>query len=47
MRQFSQERKQDIADADGSDDGDIFTRLVAACDGIGKYALEEKELVRL
>jgi hypothetical protein len=48
MHQFSEERKADIKDAANLDDTpeDIFTRLVAASDGIGKYALEERELVR-
>ena len=48
MRDFVQRRKQELRDAGGVDEGDrgdIFTRLVAASDGTGKFTLDEQEVV--
>lgn len=49
MHKFVEAKKRDLAQhGDNSEQqrGDIFSRLVAASDGAGKYGLEEQEVVR-
>ena len=46
MQQFLQRRKQELHIETG-DRGDLFTRLVAASDGVGKYAMDDQEVVSL
>jgi hypothetical protein len=50
MQQFVQRRKQELRDVGGVEEyerGDLFTRLVAASDGVEQYALDEQEVVRI
>jgi hypothetical protein len=50
MHKFVQRRKQELTDAGGIEQGergDLFSRLVAASDGIEKYSLDEQEVVRI
>lgn len=48
MRKFVEKKKQELAQHGGDEEqhrGDVFTRLVAASEGDGKYGLDEPEVV--
>lgn len=50
MHRFVQRRKQELRDNGGiekGERGDLFSRLVAASDGIEKFSLDEQEVVRI